>query len=117
MKLGLQWGYWGQLPPPNVIEVSQEADRLGFDSVWTAEAWGSDCFSPLAWIAGHTERIRLGTAIAQLSAGTPAATAMAAMKIDHISNGRLILGLGGSGPHDVEGWYVLPAPEPLQQAC
>ena len=64
MKLGLQWGYWGQLPPPNVIEVSQEADRLGFDSVWTAEAWGSDCFSPLAWIAGHTERIRVGTAIA-----------------------------------------------------
>jgi F420-dependent oxidoreductase-like protein len=115
VKLGLQWGYWGQLPPPNVIEVSKEADRLGFDSVWTAEAWGSDAFSPLAWIAGHTERIRLGTAIAQLSARTPAATAMAAMTIDHISNGRMILGLGVSGPQVVEGWYGRPATKPLTQ--
>jgi F420-dependent oxidoreductase-like protein len=115
MKLGLQWGYWGQLPPPNLIEVSQEADRLGFDSVWTAEAWGSDAFSPLAWIAAHTERVRLGTAIVQLSARTPAATAMAAMTIDHLSGGRMILGLGVSGPQVVEGWYGRPATRPLQQ--
>jgi F420-dependent oxidoreductase-like protein len=115
MKLGLQWGYWGQLPPPNVIELSQEADRLGFDSVWTAEAWGSDAFSPLAWIAGHTERIRVGTCVAQLSARTPTATAMAALTIDHISNGRMILGLGVSGPQVVEGWYGRPASKPLTQ--
>jgi F420-dependent oxidoreductase-like protein len=115
VKLGLQWGYWGQLPPPNVIEISQEADRLGFDSIWTAEAWGSDVFSPLAWIAGHTENVRLGTAIAQMSARTPAATAMAALTIDHISGGRMILGLGVSGPQVVEGWYGRPARKPLQQ--
>lgn len=115
MKLGLQWGYWGQLPPPNVIEVSREADRLGFDSIWTAEAWGSDAFSPLAWIAGHTEHVRLGTAIAQMAARTPAATAMAALTIDHISGGRMMLGLGVSGPQVVEGWYGRPGRRPLQQ--
>ncbi len=115
MKLGLQWGYWGQLPPPNVIELSVEADRLGFDSVWTAEAWGSDCFSPLAWIAGHTENVRLGTCVAQMSARTPAATAMAALTIDHISNGRMMLGLGVSGPQVVEGWYGRPSKKPLAQ--
>ncbi len=115
MKLGLQWGYWGQLPPPNVIETSKEADRLGFDSIWSAEAWGSDAFSPLAWIAGHTEKVRLGTAIAQMAARTPAATAMAAMTLDHISNGRMILGLGVSGPQVVEGWYGRPASRPLRQ--
>ena len=60
MKLGMTWGYWGQLPPPDIAGVSQEAERLGFDSVWTAEAWGSDAFTPLAWIAAHTERVRLG---------------------------------------------------------
>lgn len=115
MKLGMQWGYWRQLSPPNVIEVSKEAERLGFDSIWCAEAWGSDAFSPLAWIAGHTERVRLGTAIAQMAARTPAATAMAAMTIDHISNGRMILGLGVSGPQVVEGWYGRPARRPLTQ--
>jgi alkanesulfonate monooxygenase SsuD/methylene tetrahydromethanopterin reductase-like flavin-dependent oxidoreductase (luciferase family) len=84
MKLGLMWGYWGALPPPDVIGVTQEAERLGFDSVWSAEAWGSDAFSPLAWIAGHTSTIKLGTGVVQLSARTPTAAAMAALTIDHI---------------------------------
>lgn len=113
MKLGLMWGYWGQLPPPEIIETTVEAERLGFDSVWTAEAWGSDAFSPLAWIAGHTSTIKLGTSVVQLSARTPTATAMAAMTIDHISNGRFQLGLGVSGPQVVEGWYGQPYPKPL----
>lgn len=113
MKLGLMWGYWGQLPPPNILEVTQEAERCGFDSVWTAEAWGSDAFSPLAWIAGHTSTIKLGTSVVQLAARTPTATAMAAMTIDHISNGRFMLGLGVSGPQVVEGWYGRPSDKPL----
>lgn len=113
MKLGLMWGYWGQLPPPNVIEVTREAERLGFDSVWTAEAWGSDAFTPLAWIAGHTSTIKLGTSVVQIAARTPTATAMAALTLDHISDGRVILGLGVSGPQVVEGWYGRPADKPL----
>ncbi len=113
MKLGLMWGYWGQLPPPNVIEITQEAERLGWDSVWTAEAWGSDAFSPLAWIAGQTSTIKLGTSVVQLAGRTPTATAMAAMTIDHISDGRFQLGLGVSGPQVVEGWYGQPANKPL----
>src|SRR3954463_14317368 len=71
MKLGLMWGYWGALPPPDVIGVTQEAERLGFDSVWSAEAWGSDAFSPLAWIAGHTSTIKLGTGVVPLAARPP----------------------------------------------
>ncbi len=113
MKLGLMWGYWGQLPPPDVISVTQEAERLGFDSVWTAEAWGSDAFTPLGWIAGHTSTIKLGTSVVQLAARTPTATAMAAITLDHISNGRFQLGLGVSGPQVVEGWYGQPSNRPL----
>jgi F420-dependent oxidoreductase-like protein len=113
MKLGMTWGYWGQLPPPDIAGVSQEAERLGFDSIWTAEAWGSDAFTPLAWIAAHTERVRLGTAVVQLAARTPTATAMHAITLDHLSNGRLILGLGVSGPQVVEGWYGRPSNKPL----
>jgi F420-dependent oxidoreductase-like protein len=113
MKLGLMWGYWGQLPPPNVIEVTQEAERLGWDSVWTAEAWGSDAFTPLGWIAGQTSTIKLGTSVVQLAARTPTATAMAAITLDHISNGRFQLGLGVSGPQVVEGWYGRPSDKPL----
>ena len=107
------WGYWGQLPPPNLVETTQEAERLGFDSVWSAEAWGSDAFSPLAYLAAHTERIRLGASVVQLSARTPTATAMHALTIDHLSGGRLILGLGVSGPQVVEGWYGQPSNRPL----
>jgi F420-dependent oxidoreductase-like protein len=113
MKLGLMWGYWGQLPPPDVIETTREAERLGFDSVWTAEAWGSDAFTPLAWIAAHTSTIKLGTSVAQLAARTPTATAMAALTLDHLSGGRMMLGLGVSGPQVVEGWYGRPATRPL----
>ncbi len=113
MKLGLVWGYWTAQPPENIVELTREAEAVGFDSVWTAESWGSDAFTPLTWIAAHTERIKLGTGVVQLSARTPVATAMAAMTLDHLSNGRMMLGLGVSGPQVVEGWYGRPANKPL----
>src|SRR5205807_9582912 len=83
------------------------------DSVWTAESWGSDALTPLAWWGSRTTRVRLGTNLAQLSARTPAATAMAALTLDHLSGGRFVLGLGVSGPQVVEGWYGQPFPKPL----
>ena len=113
IKVGYNTGYWGSGPPAGALEGIKEADRLGFDSVWTAEAYGSDALTPLAWWGAHTERVRLGTGIIQMSARTPAATAMAAMTIDHLSNGRFILGLGASGPQVVEGWYGQAYPKPL----
>jgi F420-dependent oxidoreductase-like protein len=113
LKLGLNFGYWTGGPPPNAVEGLQEAERLGFDSCWTAEAYGSDCLTPLAWWGSHTERIKLGTALVQMSARTPAAAAMAAMSMDHLSNGRFVLGIGVSGPQVVEGWYGQPFPRPL----
>ena len=113
MKFGLQWGYWGALPPAELVPVTVEAERIGFDSVWSAEAWGSDAFSPLALLAAHTERVKLGTSVVQLAARTPTATAMAALTLDHLSNGRMILGLGVSGPQVVEGWYGQPSNRPL----
>ena len=113
MKLGLQLGYWQAGPHEGFVEVAQEAEKLGFDIVFTAEAWGSDAFTPLCWIAAHTERIRLGTAVVQLSARTPAATAMHTLTLDHLSGGRLSLGLGVSGPQVVEGWYGQPFGKPL----
>jgi F420-dependent oxidoreductase-like protein len=91
----------------------QTAEKLGFDSVWTAEAYGSDALTPLAWIGSHTSRIRLGTAVCQLSARSPTAMAMAALTLDHLSGGRMILGLGVSGPQVVEGWYGAPFSKPL----
>jgi F420-dependent oxidoreductase-like protein len=113
LKLGLNTGYWVGGPPPGAAESIQEAERLGFDSVWTAEAYGSDALMPLAWWGASTTRIKLGTAIVQMSARTPAATAMAAMTLDHLSQGRLILGLGVSGPQVVEGWYGQSFAKPL----
>ena len=113
MKLGLQLGYWGSGPPPDAIVQVAEAERLGFDSLWTAEAYGSDALTPLAWWGARTERMRLGTALCQLSARTPTAMAMAAITLDHLSGGRLVLGLGVSGPQVVEGWYGQPFPKPL----
>ena len=113
LKLGLNTGYGAGGPPAGIAEAIAEADRLGFDSVWTAEAYGSDALMPLAWWGAATERIKLGTAIVQISARTPAATAMAAMTLDHLSGGRLILGLGVSGPQVVEGWYGQPFAKPL----
>jgi F420-dependent oxidoreductase-like protein len=113
LRLGLSLGYWGGGPPPGAAETIREADRLGFDSMWTAEAYGSDALTPLAWWGSATERIKLGTSIVQISARAPAATAMAAMTLDHLSGGRVILGLGVSGPQVVEGWYGQPFAKPL----
>lgn len=114
LKLGLQLGYWGALAPGNAhIEMAQEAEQAGFDSVWCAESWGSDVFTPLAWIGAHTEKLRLGTAVAQLSARTPTACAMATLALDHLSGGRMVLGLGVSGPQVVEGWYGQPYSKPV----
>ncbi len=113
LRLGLNTGYWAGGPPPGAAQSIKEAERLGFDSVWTAEAYGSDALMPLAWWGAATERIKLGTAIVQISARTPAATAMAAMTLDHLSGGRVILGLGVSGPQVVEGWYGRPFAKPL----
>jgi F420-dependent oxidoreductase-like protein len=113
LKLGLNTGYWGAGPPPGVEDAIAEADRLGFDSVWTAEAYGSDGLTPLAWWGSKTKNVRLGTAIMQMSARQPAAAAMAAITMDHLSGGRVILGLGVSGPQVVEGWYGMPFAKPL----
>jgi F420-dependent oxidoreductase-like protein len=115
LKLGLQLGYWGAQPHPDLIPVAQEAEKLGFDSIFTAEAWGSDAFTPLAWIGAHTSKIKLGTSVVQLSARTPTATAMATLTLDHLSGGRVILGLGVSGPQVVEGWYGQPFAKPLSR--
>jgi F420-dependent oxidoreductase-like protein len=113
LRLGLNVGYWAGGPPPGAAEAVAEAERLGFDSLWTAEAYGSDALMPLAWWGSATERLKLGTAIVQISARTPAATAMAAMTLDHLSGGRMILGLGVSGPQVVEGWYGQSFVKPL----
>jgi F420-dependent oxidoreductase-like protein len=113
LKLGLNTGYWAGGPPPGVEETIAEAERLGLDSIWTAEAYGSDGLTPLAWWGARTERVKLGTAITQMSARQPAMTAMSAMTLDHLSGGRFILGLGVSGPQVVEGWYGMPFAKPL----
>ena len=115
LKIGLQLGYWGAGPDPKLVNIAQEAEKLGYDALFTAEAWGSDVFTPLAWIGAHTEKIRLGTGIAQLSARAPTAAAMAALTLDHLSGGRVILGLGVSGPQVVEGWYGQPFGKPLSR--
>jgi F420-dependent oxidoreductase-like protein len=113
LKLGLNTGYWAGGPPPGAAEAIAEAEQLGVDSIWTAEAYGSDCLTPLAWWGAKTSKVKLGTAIVQMSARQPAATAMAAMTMDHLSGGRFILGLGVSGPQVVEGWYGMPFAKPL----
>ncbi|MFG1645100.1 LLM class F420-dependent oxidoreductase [Amycolatopsis sp. NPDC049252] len=113
MKLGFHVGYWGSGPTPGALEAVLKAEELGFDSVWTAEAYGSDAFTPLAWWGSSTSRIRLGTNIVQMAARTPTATAMSALTLDHLSGGRFVLGLGASGPQVVEGWYGQPYPKPL----
>ena len=112
MKLGLMLGYWMQ-GPEDPLDLVREAERLGYDSVWTAEAYGSDAFSPLCWMGARTTRIKLGTSVVQISARTPASVAMTAATIDHLSGGRLILGLGVSGPQVVEGWYGQPFSRPM----
>ncbi|MFW0790661.1 LLM class F420-dependent oxidoreductase [Gordonia sp. CPCC 205333] len=113
MKLGLQLGYWGAQPPANHAELVAAAETAGFDAIFTAEAWGSDAYTPLAWWGSSTNRLRLGTSVLQLSARTPTACAMAALTLDHLSGGRHIVGLGVSGPQVVEGWYGQKFPKPL----
>jgi F420-dependent oxidoreductase-like protein len=113
VKLGLQLGYWGAQPPTNHAELIATAEEAGFDTVFTAEAWGSDAYTPLAWWGRETSRMRLGTSVIQMSARTPTACAMAALTLDHLSGGRHILGLGVSGPQVVEGWYGAKFPKPL----
>jgi F420-dependent oxidoreductase-like protein len=95
------------------LELIKEADRLGYYAIWTAEAYGSDCVTPLAWLGPQTEQIHLGTAIMQMPARTPANTAMTAMTLDQLSGGRFLLGLGLSGPQVVEGWHGQPYGKPL----
>jgi F420-dependent oxidoreductase-like protein len=112
MRLGLMVGYSGAKVSLD-MNLIHEAERAGFDSVWSAEAWGSDAVSPLAWIGAQTSKIRLGTAIMQLPARSPSSTAMTAMTLDALSGGRFILGLGTSGPQVVEGWHGVPFDRPL----
>ncbi len=112
MRLGLMLGYAaGQMQLP--IELVQEADRLGVHSVWTAEAYGSDAVSPLAWLGALTTRIKLGTAIMQMPGRTPANAAMTAMTLNQLSGGRFLMGLGLSGPQVVEGWHGVSYAQPL----
>ncbi len=106
MRLGVHIGYWGLgLTAAEQLELVQEAERLGFDSVWTAEAYGSDAVTILAWLAGQTERIRLGSAIMQMPGRSAAMTAMTAATLDQLSGGRFLLGIGTSGPQVAEGWH------------
>jgi F420-dependent oxidoreductase-like protein len=106
MKLGVHIGYWGLgLSSQDQLEIVQESERLGYDSVWTAEAYGSDAATVLAWLAGQTSTIRLGSGIFQMPGRSPAMTAMTAATIDQLSGGRMILGIGSSGPQVAEGWH------------
>jgi len=114
MKLGLSLGYAPPgTNPADLFPLVQEAERLGFDSVWVAEAWGTDAVSVLGWLAARTERIKLGSAIMQIPGRTPANTAMTAATLDLLSGGRFLLGLGTSGPQVVEGWHGQPWGKPL----
>lgn len=106
MKLGIHIGYWGlDLTSKDQLQIVQEAERLGFDSVWAAEAYGSDAASVLGWLAGQTSKIRLGSGIFQMPGRSAAMTAMTAATIDQLSDGRMILGIGSSGPQVAEGWH------------
>src|SRR5437899_200539 len=114
MKLALHLSYSG---PRIELELAKvlEAERLGYDSVWTAEAYGSDAVTPATWIAARTERIHVGTAIMQIAGRTPAMAAMTAMTLDQLSGGRFRMGLGVSGPQVVEGWHGAPFGKPLSR--
>jgi F420-dependent oxidoreductase-like protein len=106
MRLGVHIGYWGLgLGAAEQLELVREAERLGYDSVWTAEAYGSDAVTILAWLAAQTERIRLGSAILQMPGRSAAMTAMTAATLDQLSGGRMLLGIGTSGPQVAEGWH------------
>src|ERR1044072_3375667 len=107
-------GYWTK-GPDDATETVLAAEDCGFDSVWTAEAYGSDAFTPLTWYAARTSRIKLGTGLVQLSAAPRRGTARPAAPLAALSGGRLTLGLGVSGPQVVEGWYGVPFPKPLER--
>ncbi|MFM8395418.1 MAG: LLM class F420-dependent oxidoreductase [Acidobacteriota bacterium] len=115
LRLGLNCGYWGSAPV-DYVSLAQEADRLGYHSLWTAEAYGSDAVSPLVWLAAKTERINVGTAIMQMTARAPVVTAMTAATIDLLTGGRMLLGIGASGPQVVEGWHGVPYGKPVTRA-
>src|SRR5215210_1800473 len=116
MRLGLHIGYWGLgLEAEDQLALVREAEELGFDSVWAAEAYGSDAATVIAWLAAQTERIRIGSAIFQIPARSPAMCAMTAATLDNISNGRMILGIGASGPQVAEGWHGQRFPKQIQR--
>jgi F420-dependent oxidoreductase-like protein len=116
MRLGLHIGYWGLgLTSDEQLRLVREAESLGYDSVWSAEAYGSDAATVLAWLAGQTETIKLGSAIFQMPGRSPAMTAMTAATIDQLSNGRMLLGIGSSGPQVAEGWHGQPFAKQLQR--
>ena len=104
MRISVSAGYWSAGPPPGAADLFEAAERIGIDQIWTAEAYGSDAWTPLAWWGSRTERIKLGTAVSQLSARPPVTLAMTAMTMDHLTQGRVLLGIGclrllGSVPH------------------
>jgi F420-dependent oxidoreductase-like protein len=115
MKIAVMAGYWGAGPPPGTADLFDAAERLGIDQVWTAEAYGSDAWTPLAWYGSRTSRVLLGTAVSQLSARPPTTLAMTAMTMDHLTKGRVLLGIGTSNPQVVEGWYGQQYPRPLER--
>jgi F420-dependent oxidoreductase-like protein len=116
MRLGYYMGYAPPgTNPLELVALAQEADRLGYDSAWAAEAWGTDAVTVLTWIAATTERIKIGSAILQMPGRTPANTAMTAATLDLMSGGRFLLGLGTSGPQVVEGWHGEPWGKPLRK--
>ena len=113
MRLAVNLGYWGAGNDRDNLLLAQEADRLGYDSVWAAEAYGSDAATVLAWVAAQTSRIDIGSAVFQIPARTPAMTAMTAATLDSLSGGRFRLGLGVSGPQVSEGWHGVRFDKPL----
>src|ERR1700721_2842419 len=116
MKLGIHIGYWGLgLTSEDQLLIVQEAERLGYDSVWAAEAYGSDTATVLGWLAGQTSKIRLGSGIFQMPGRSAAMTAMTAATIDQLSNGRMLLGIGSSGPQVAEGWHGVRFAKQLQR--
>jgi F420-dependent oxidoreductase-like protein len=115
MKTAVVVGYWQSGPPEDAAELFELADRLGVDQVWTAEAYGSDAWTPLAWWGSRTTRVQLGTAVSQLAARPPVTLAMTAMTMDHLTTGRILVGIGVSNPQVVEGWYGQRFPRPLER--
>jgi F420-dependent oxidoreductase-like protein len=115
MRIATNVGYWSSGPPDDAPALFAAADRLRLDQIWTAEAYGSDAWTPLAWWGSRTSHVHLGTAISQLSARPPATLAMAAMTMDHLTGGRVIIGIGTSNPQVVEGWYGQPYRRPLER--